>query len=98
MMRWWVLGVLAGLVLVILSGCANRPVVQTQVIEKPVPVYCQIKLPAECRDAYAIDRVSPSDDPITINRAMRVEIEERSICEIRLKAALTGCNTTKRGM
>ena len=98
MMRWWFLGVFAGLVLVILSGCANRPVVQTQVIEKPVPVYCQIKLPAECKDAYAIDRISTADSPLTINRAMRLELEERAVCEIKMRAAIQGCNTTRKGM
>lgn len=97
-MKWWLVGVLAGLVLVILAGCANRPVIQTQVIEKPIPVYCKIVMPQECKEAYAIDRVSPADDPITINRAMRIEIEERAICEIRLRAALTGCNSTRKGI
>lgn len=75
-----------------LSGCASRPVIQTQVIEKPIPVYCKIQLPKECKDLYAVDRVSPSDDALTINRAMRIELEERSICEMKLRAALQGCN------
>lgn len=97
-MKWWLLGVLAGLVLVLLTGCANRPVIQTQVIEKPVPVFCQIKMPEECKGAYAVDRVSPADEPLTINRAMRIEIEERAICELKLRAALAGCNTTRKGI
>jgi hypothetical protein len=67
-------------------------VVQTQVIEKPVAVYCKIQMPAECKDAYAVDRVSPADDALMINRAMRIELEERSICEVKLRAALMGCN------
>lgn len=81
-------------VLGFLSGCASKPVIQTQVIEKPVPVYCKYQMPKECKDAYAVDRISPADDPITINRALRIEIEERWKCEIRLKAAMKGCNTT----
>ena len=95
-MKWWLVGVLIGVAVVVLTGCANRPIVQTQVIEKPIPVYCQIKMPTECKDAYAVDRVSPADDPLVINRAMRVELEERSICEIRLRAALNGCNAMRR--
>lgn len=75
-----------------LSGCASKPVIQTQVIEKPIPVYCKIQMPAECKELYAVDRVSPSDDALTINRAMRIELEERSICEMKLRAALQGCN------
>jgi hypothetical protein len=80
-----------------LSGCAGKPIVETQVVEKPIPVYCEVKVPAECKDAYAVDRVSPADDPLTINRAMRIELEERSICELKLRAALKGCNATPKG-
>lgn len=77
-----------------LAGCAGKPVIQTQVIDRPVPVYCEIKAPAECKDAYAVDRVSPADDALTINRAFRAEIEERWACEIKLRAAVQGCNLT----
>jgi hypothetical protein len=77
-----------------LAGCAGKPVIQTQVIDKPIPVFCEVKTPAECKDAYAVDKVSPRDDPLTINRALRTEIEERWLCQIKLQAALRGCNTT----
>lgn len=75
-----------------LAGCAGKPVIQTQVIEKPYPVYCEVTLPAECKDAYAVDRVSIKDDPLVINRALRSELEERAACEVMLKAAVKGCN------
>jgi hypothetical protein len=75
-----------------LTGCAAKPVIQTQVIEKPVAVYCEVATPAECKAAYAVDRVSVNDDPLTINRALRAEIEERWACEIKLIAAVKGCN------
>ncbi len=75
-----------------LSGCAGKPVIQTQVIEKLVPVPCTVEMPAECRGAYAVDRVSPADDALTINRALRAEVEERWACEIMLRAAVKGCN------
>lgn len=78
----------------ILAGCAGKPVIHTQIIEKPVSVYCKVQMPEECKDAYAVDRVSPSDDAITINRAMRIEIEQRAACEIKLRAAVRGCNST----
>ena len=92
-MRQEVVWLIAVLVAVgMLTGCANRPVVQTQVIEKPVTVYCKIQMPQECKDTYAVDRVSPADDALMINRAMRIELEERSICEVKLRAALMGCN------
>lgn len=86
------------LIAALLAGCAGRPVIQTQVIEKPVPIFCKIEMPPECKEAYAIDRISPADDPLTINRAMRIEIEERAICETKLTAALKGCNTTRKGI
>ena len=76
----------------VLAGCAGKPVIQTQVIDRPVAVYCKVQMPAECKDAYAVDRVSVKDDPVTINRALRTEIEERWACEIKLRAALKGCN------
>lgn len=75
-----------------LSGCASKPVIQTQVIEKPVVVPCPVEIPGECKSAYAIDRVSPKDDALTINRALRAEIEERWACEIKLLAVLKGCS------
>lgn len=75
-----------------LTGCASKPVIQTQVIEKPVAVPCQVEIPSECKSAYAVDRVSAKDDALTINRALRAEIEERWACEIRLLAAVKGCN------
>ena len=76
----------------LLAGCAGKPIIETQIVEKPVPVYCTVSVPTECKDAYAVDRVSVKDDPLTINRAMRTEIEERRICEIKLKDAVKGCN------
>jgi hypothetical protein len=75
-----------------LFGCANKPIIETQVIEKPYPVYCKVETPPECKEAYAVDRVSTKDDPVTINRAFRQEIEERWACELKLRAALKGCN------
>jgi len=45
-----------------LPGCVSKPFIQTQVIEKPVPNYCTVETPPECKDAYAVDRVSPKDD------------------------------------
>lgn len=75
-----------------LVGCAGKPIIQTQIVEKPVPVRCQVETPPECKDAYAVDRVSAKDDPVTINRALRTEIEERWACEVKLRAAVKGCN------
>ncbi len=76
----------------VLAACAGRPpVIDTKVIERPVPVFCQPALPAECMDAYAVDRVSPADSAVTINRAMQAELEQRRACEIKLRAAIKGC-------
>jgi hypothetical protein len=76
-----------------LVGCASKPIIQTQVIEKPVPVYCKVETPTECKDSYAVDRVSVKDDPVVINRAFRMELEERAACEVMLRAAVRGCNS-----
>lgn len=77
-----------------LVGCSAKPIIQTQVIEKPIPVPCHVEMPAECREAYSVDRVSPADNARTINRALRAEIEERSACEVKLRAVVRGCNQT----
>jgi hypothetical protein len=79
--------------LVLIGGCAGKPIIQTHLVEKPIPVQCRIEMPAECKSAYAVDRVSPDDDALAINRALRAEIEERWACETKLRAALAGCNT-----
>lgn len=89
---WIFVLVLLAILLGLMSGCSSVPVVNTRVVEKPVPVYCTVSLPIECKDAYAVDKLSTRDDPLTINRAMRVELEERSMCEVRLRAAVRGCN------
>ena len=78
---------------ILLGGCAGKPVIQTHIVEKPVAVPCRIEMPAECKSAYAVDRVSPGEDALTINRALRTEIEERWACETKLRSALMGCNT-----
>ena len=89
--------VAAGLVLSLgflfpLTGCAVNPLNRVQVIEKPFAVPCVVEAPPECKSAYAVDRVSVKDDSLTINRALRAEIEERRACEIKLLAALKGCD------
>jgi len=76
----------------VLAGCASKPIIQTQVIEKPVPVPCRVEMPTECKEAYSVDRISPADNALTINRALRAEIEERAACEVRLRAAVKGCD------
>ena len=76
-----------------LAGCAGKPVIQTQVVEKPVAVLCRVEMPVECKSTYAVDRISAKDDALTINRALRTEIEERSACEVKLLAAVKGCNS-----
>jgi hypothetical protein len=96
MSRGWWLIVLILAFLAVASGCSSNPIIQTQVIEKPVPIPCKVELPGECKTAYAVDRVSVKDDALTINRAMRIELEERATCQIKLQAALIGCNTTNR--
>jgi hypothetical protein len=75
-----------------LASCSSKPIIETHVVEKPVPVFCNVETPVECKDAYAVDRVSAADDAVTINRAFRQEIEERWACEIKLRAAVKGCN------
>ncbi|SCX60000.1 hypothetical protein SAMN05720354_12437 [Nitrosospira sp. Nsp1] len=76
----------------LLAGCAGKPVIQTQVIEKQIAVPCRVETPPECKSAYAVDRTSAKDDAVTINRALRAEIEERWACEVKLLAAMKGCN------
>ena len=90
---------LASVFAMLLAGCAGKPVIQTQVIEKQIAVPCMVETPAECKSAYAVDRTSAKDDAVTINRALRAEIEERWACEVKLLAAMKGCNkeTKKEG-
>lgn len=80
------------LLFVALAGCSSTPIIETKVIDRPVPIFCTVDLPSECKDAYAVDRVSTQDSPIVINRSFREEIEERFACEIKLRAALKACN------
>jgi hypothetical protein len=74
------------------GGCAGKPIVRTEIVEKPVAVPCTVRTPPECKSLYATDRLSVKDDVLLINRALRAEIEERWACEIKLLAAIRGCN------
>jgi hypothetical protein len=75
-----------------LAGCAGKPIIRTEIVEKPVAVPCAVRTPPECKSLYATDRLSVKDDALLINRALRTEIEERWACEIKLLAAIRGCN------
>lgn len=95
MSRGWFIVIVLALILLFLAGCARSPVIETQTIDRPIPVPCKVETPTECKTAYAVDRISVRDDPLTINRAMRIELEERTACEKMLRAALRGCNMIK---
>ena len=83
-----ILFVLAGAVFI--AGCETAPpIVETVIVEKPVPVPC--KIPPMERPAFAVDRVSPADDMVTINRALRAEIEQRRGYEKVLEAGVNAC-------
>ena len=80
-------------VLALLAGCpASAPIIKTEVIEKPVPVFCKVEMPKECRDRYAMDELQPGADPVQVNRSVLAEIEQRRACEVKLKVAVGGCN------
>lgn len=96
MSRGWFIVVVLALILLFLAGCARSPVIETQTIDRPVAVPCKVETPTECKTAYAVDRISVKDDALTINRAMRIELEERTACEAKLRAALKGCNMILR--
>lgn len=82
----------------ILTGCVTTaPVVtKTEIVEKPTVVYCKVELPQECRDRYAVDGLQPGADPVKVNRAVLAELDQRAACEVKLRAALQGCNDAGR--
>ena len=75
----------------LLAGCETAPrvVTETVIVEKPVPVPCRIP-PIE-QPRFAVNHVSPADDMVTINRALRAEIEQRRGYELRLEAGVKAC-------
>lgn len=96
MSNFWIGTLFILVVVAMLAGCANnKPVIETHIVDRPVPVFCTVATPAECKDSYAVDKVSTADSPVIINRAFREELEERWKCEIKLRAALKGCNTSQ---
>ncbi len=91
--RMVALAAIALVVLFLLAGCAapeKQVVIETQIIEKPVPVRVTIERPKECLDRYAVDTLQPGADPVQVNRAILAEIDQRRACEARLRAALEG--------
>ena len=76
--------------ILMLAGCESAPpIVETVVVEKPVPVPCRIAPIA--RPLFEVDRVSPADDMVTINRALRAELEQRRGYELKLEAGVKAC-------
>jgi len=81
---------MAAIVILMFAGCESAPpIVETVVVEKPVPVPCRI--PPIARPLFEVDRVSPADDMVTINRALRAEIEQRRGYELKLEAGVKAC-------
>lgn len=76
-----------------LAGCAvpeKQVAVDTQVIQKPVPVRVSIERPKECPAQYPLDTLQPGATPVQIWRAAEAELEMRAACILKLLAALTG--------
>ena len=75
---------------VFIAGCETAPpIVETVIVEKPVPVPC--KIPPIEQPRFAVNHVSPADDMVTINRALRAELEQRRGYEIKLEAGVKAC-------
>ena len=73
------------------SGCQTQPVepiVQTVVVEKPVPVPC--KVPPIERPAWETERANAAD-PVLVSRAIRAELEQRRGYEALIEAAAKSC-------
>jgi hypothetical protein len=97
---WWTLQGVAYLAVIIivlgivlqLTGCGlfePRTITDTVIVEKPVPVPCRI--PPIDRPPFAVDRASPADDMVTLNRAIRAELEQRRAYELLLEAGVKAC-------
>ena len=97
---WWILQGVAYLVVITialaavlqLTGCGMlepRTVIETVTIDKPVSVPC--KIPPIAVPAWTVDHVSPADDMVTLNRAIRAELEQRRGYEILLEAGVKAC-------
>ena len=73
-----------------LTGCSatmpEKPIVQTVLVEKPVP--CRIQ--AIDRPTWDTERVNP-DDPVSVSRSIRAELERRRGYEAQLEAAVKSC-------
>jgi len=83
-------GMVAAIVIFMLAGCETAPpIVETVTVEVPVPVPCRV--PPIDRPPFAVDHVSPADDMVTINRALRAELEQRRGYEIKLEAGVKAC-------
>jgi hypothetical protein len=84
---------LAIVAVMLLSGCpASSPVTKTEIVEKPIVIRCTVEAPPECRSDYAMDSLQAGSNPVQVNRAVLAEIEQRRACEVKLIAALKGCN------
>ena len=87
----WIIVIAIGfLAFLLLAGCGSAPpLVETVIVEKPVAVPCKIAPIAQPQ--FEVNRVSPSDDMVTINRALRAELEQRRGYELKLEAGVKSC-------
>ena len=52
----------------LLGGCADKPIIRTEIVEKTARRALCRGNPAECKSPYAVDRLSAKDDALTVNR------------------------------
>lgn len=75
--------------LLVLTGCATKPVVETRVVTVPVSVPC--KTPAVARPNWDIDKLPQGSDIYKQVKALLSTLEQHLGYETRLEAEIAAC-------
>lgn len=76
--------------LLLLTGCTSQPIYKPVEVKVPVAVPCAAKLPAA--PAWPTLAVAPVATMTERTKALAAENELRKGYEVRLRAAIAGCN------
>lgn len=85
--------IISFIIIMILSGCACTPKIETKIVEVPVAIECVKSVPV--KPEYPLQGSNPDEDVFVLTKRALAEIELRKGYEGELEAVVSGCHTSK---
>jgi hypothetical protein len=85
--------ILSFIIIVVLTGCACTPKIETKIVEVPVAIECVKSIPV--KPEYPLQGSKPDEDVFVLTKRSLAEIELRKGYEGELEAVVSGCVSHK---